>query len=610
MVSTTRFGRLTYKLSIFFFSLIFIIPPIVPVHLFPMGSFWTEWSAGVLVILAWSFLWLNGERKAGLSHSILPWLLWGGALFVSAYFAKYYLPSPVYMALIFWAIGALALLMVGELKREYGFVPLVLFVAQVLLLSGLLQSLLGIARYYGLLSWFTPLLHPLSSNRMNGLINYPTIAGFSLWLSIYAAVYLFWKKKITWYGLVLAAIVMGSAIIATGDRSSILYGTAMLVLALVNAIRLSGKNASVTSLHIKQFVLPVLALGVLFALLYPATHKADAVVGGYMSELGYMHRDSGLNQGFSRRKGETFIGLRGSEFEKAIYLARSHLWAGVGPGNYPYQSFRLDSVLKNTVREGTINSHSHNIFSMILIEEGVLGLIALVVGMCLLGVWWWRLGANSESAFLGAMLASFFIFSNLEFPLWYLNFLVIFLIVAALTAPVADKRFDHSWVKPSLAIVMLVVGLGIALNMGNTFKVLSYDLARPNLLSEADKNRLVSITADRFMQEYALFVYERRALPLPVGMDSQLKVLNRIIHTFPISKALLDKAILLQFKGQFDQACNLARQTAYSYPTVLIQFSELLGEYRDMKKKLPHDPSALKPCFEEGKAGWKKQWGN
>lgn len=246
---------------------------------------------------------------------------------------------------------------------------------------------------------------------------------------------------------------------------------------------------------------------------------------------------------------------------------------------------------------------------MILIEEGIVGIGALLIGMVLLVRWWWRLGANSDSFFVGLVLGAFLIFSNLEYPLWYLNFLVIFLIFCGLAAPAVEKPIDSAWVKPSLAIVTLVVGGLIAINFARGFYQVSSVQANRNL-NNGNLTTLSLWAMNRMVEPFVVLVLERYTVPHPDHMGRQMRLAEKEIHRLPMPKALLDKTMLLEFAGKQEKACALAERTAYSYPHVLDLYADELTQYASRKKPLPGNPLALNKCFEKGYAQWKKQWTN
>lgn len=595
-------NRATGLISLIFVCLSFLIPPFIPVHLSPEGSFWNEWVAGVLIILAWGVAWFEFSRSITFSKALGLWVIWGVVLLISASVAHYSMISAAYMVGLFWIIGCLCLFTAAAIKVRFGLSSVVHVISVVLLFSGIAQSILAIARFYGFLAYFSGWLAPIRHvTRLAGLFNYPTIQGFSIWLSVAALVHLFWKRRIGWPGLIIGMAPMACAIVATGDRSSVLYFLTLLCVGVIAIWRQSiGSGESLLSPRFTHNFFGTAAVGVMLLLALPAYNHFDQAVGAKLGGLGYIDRHTVGDKSFSRGK-SSFWGIRGSEFRKALYLSRKHFWLGVGPGNYPYQSFRLNSILKGTVREGTVNTHSHNIFSMILAEEGIAGIVVLVLAMILLGRWWWRQKMGPDAFLLGTVLGLFFVFSNLEYPLWYLNFFIIFMFFCGLLAPTKLASTDHGWVKPLLAAVTLIVGGGVALNMANGFREISAIAQRENVTGK-DLAVLSGWSVDRFMAPYALLIKEKYVVPLPQNAGHELLDANRMMYHLPMPKAMLDKAIILVFEGHDKAACTLVKKVAYSYPRVNQQYQVLMDAYKKLDAKLPGDPEILKRCIDAGAA--------
>lgn len=596
--------RIAEKTGFALLLLIFLVPPLIPIHDFPNGSFWNEWSAGFLILLAFALVWLVPSKKITLPSALFPWLLWGASLFISALHAKYHLMTPIYMYGFFWCLGAFLIVAVGEVKAKFGFSHVFLSIAVVLLFSSLAQSLIGFFRFYGLMAWVSRDLAYMHSDRMLGILNYPTISGFSIWLGVYSLIYLFCKRLVGFFGLIVAGIPMLAAIVATGDRASALYGACFLFVFLVFFLR-ARVTRQYGELDLYRYLKGFLTILLLMVICFSGFNKFNRSFGQYVESLGYIHNGDFNRHPFKRGK-EGVLGIRGTEFRKALHLAHSHFWLGIGPGNYPYQSFRLNSVIKDPVREGTINTHTHNIFSMILAEEGVIGVVVLCIGLFLLSMWWWRLGICEEAVFSGLVLGAFFVFSNLEFPLWYLNFLAIFLIFSTLISPIRSHDIDHGWVKSSASLLTLLVGGAVAINVAMGFHEIS-SIALDKELSAKDRNVLSGWGLDGALEKTALIKIERYVLPSPNNIGSQLNMLNKLIYSLPLSKALLDKAILLEFEGNNNAACILATKTASSYPGVVSQYESEMKEFQKLGDTLPHDPSRLQVCFQLGKSEWRSQ---
>lgn len=597
--------RISYFLSLLFLSLLLFLPPLIPFHAPPLNSFWNEWAAGVIVLLLIFFVWINAINRMLLSKALLLWVCWGGAIALSAYENHYTSFFPVFSAGIFWFLGALTLISIGELKEHIGLEPVCLWISVALVLSGVAQSVLGLAKYYGFLAYFAPYLLPFRDSRLGGTLSYPTIAGFSLWLSLIALVYLYARSKISNITMTGIALLFGLTIVATQNRSSILYCGAMIVVSLIVWIRAKRLEKSSSG----NGSLAVMVRGALIAMVtliiaVPMFGVVDRALSKQLNQLGYIHRSSIVD----KRNWES-VGIRSSEFRKAIYLAKRSPVFGVGVGNYPYQSFRLDSVLPNSLREGTVNTHTHNLFSMILAEEGGVGLAVVVLSLVILGYWWWSIPSSVEAFYLGSTLSIFFIFSNLEFPLWYLNFLTIFIVFCGLVAPIRVAKIDHRWLRPLMAAGILVVGGLVGANIAKGYAFISRVFIY-RVADEHTQQTLASLIPDTFLGPYAGYAVEMITDPEIRNAKGQLRLANMVVHVWPMPNALLSKVILQEFLGKHDEACRLAEKAANSYPIIMLQYDKLMTEYAARPELAAGDPKSLQSCFKRGKESWLAQWGS
>lgn len=598
-------GRsLSVYLGIFFLLSVFVVPPLCPVHTNPMTSFWTEWLSGILLLASWGLLFLSKGEEFPLPAAVWPWLAWGLALVLSVLANHYDLWQPVIFAAVFWIMGLLSLLLGAELALRVGRERTLTIIAYTMVVSGLLQAIAGVLRFYGLLAHFSIFLRPLKADRLEGLFNYPTLTGFSLWLSICALVYLFCKRRLGWSVLTIGSLIMAVPIVATGNRSSVLYWFSLVFVALVILIKNRKPSGKASEVEGKRIWGAIAVVTLVAIVSIPLFKQLDGIVGPYMQAAGYVERSQNVDDLYNR-KGD-FWGIRGSAFKKAIYLAEHSPFFGIGPGNYSYQNFLLNDK-PYSIREGTIDTHTHNIFSMLLAEEGIFGLLVLTIGCILLVWWWWRLGVSLEALFAGAVLMDFFFYSNIEYPLWYLNFLVIFMVFVGLVSPVKTEKLHWPPLKTITALTFLIIG-----------GIFSWYVARGYIeISSVKLNSLASMKDARKLEKWfssplwaaeAGQVFEHVTVAGLQGIPDQLSLSQQVIEHLPTPPALLHKILLLDFQGRIKEACALAEKTASSYPHIYSSFQHIEGWYDSNPKINAANLKKLEPCFQKGVDSWQAQW--
>lgn len=579
------------------------VPPLIAVHLPPLGSFWNEWLAGVLAILCWGFAWAAKESTLYISAALLPWAAWGIALSVSALFNKYFFSAAIFHYGIFWFVGLLVIFGVASLKRYFSFERVCLFLASAMMFSGLVQAMLGLARHFGLLKTYSIYLAPVGHERLAGLLNYPTTQGFSLWLSLVAATYLLLKRRISPVFCFVLEFIISVSIVATGDRASILYWAAVVSVFLILMLRARGQVLGDALRQWKKgitILTAVLLLGVFFLRPIVSVLSSAPEATAEPAKLT-------LQDGFERKR---MLGIRWTEFKKAMVVLRQNPILGVGPGNYPYHGFILDNEIKNSVREGTVNSHTHNIFSMVMAEEGALGLLVLCLSLGAIAIWCWRLGVTAEAFFSTAIIALFFVFSNLEYPLWYLNFLTIFLIFFTLVSPAREFAIDNPRLKQSVAVLATAICMVVAVNIASGFSQISR-IASQHIATARSVNTLSAMLGDHILGPYAGKIVEQATNPEVINARGQLKLANRLVHFMPMPVVLVTKALLLDFLGDKKEACALAVKTANSYPIALDQYKTIMMHYKSIPAAIKgQHPQELEPCFGKGVASWRTQGKN
>jgi len=192
------------------------------------------------------------------------------------------------------------------------------------------------------------------------------------------------------------------------------------------------------------------------------------------------------------------------EWAKAWGIFLDHPW-GVGFGNYARYSFvyQLESGLPSQITW----SHAHNIALHFLVELGVWTFPLLLLAIWVLkGVLGSCLRNNVDGLVVAAVLLIFCVHSLLEYPLWYMNFLALFLSFLAIYTPVV-KRLGGNVVRV-IAMCGLVLG-GVIVFLYSSLAGYVYpakdsrvNLQRMEELIGYSLNPALDWPADRVLMEY------------------------------------------------------------------------------------------------------------
>lgn len=287
------------------------------------------------------------------------------------------------------------------------------------------------------LEWVLYTLVPSRSpERWGGTFGQPNQFGVFAGMAVAATLYLESRRKVSvWIaGLVVALAVM--AIVVTGSRSALLIWVGIW---LASRNLASSPGVSRALFH-GQWGL--MLLGQLIWLHQGGS--ADQPAAGVVSSV--IARPSGTP--------------RLEQWRDAWLLFVEHPVLGVGWGRFAEARF---FTLSGSMAEPEA-AHTHNLFSQLVVELGVLGW--LVCGMLVWLSWHlFRQASRSRGEhFLPALIAlALMAYSMFEYPFWSLSFLFTFVWLCALALPSnAMREMMSVAVVRILGVVMLACGLWLA----------------------------------------------------------------------------------------------------------------------------------------------------
>lgn len=460
-------------------------------------------------------------------------------------------------------------------------------------LGALVYAILSLLRYYGVLQFVLPGLEP-SNGRLSGIWGQPNLTNTTVWLGLLANV-----KRFDWrnapYKLSVCVFIYGWVIACAASRMSWLYVAGLVSLIVVSSF--PRWRASDTSGKRVSLALTLLAVVALFFVV-PLANKP---LGNWLTDLGMIDRsesvaltDRDISQDAARL----------SEFRKLSNsiseLSVRSLIVGVGPGNYPRFSADSDLDLPPEDLVQAIWLHSHNLFTMIFVELGLLGLMLLLV---LLGAVGWRIlrrPIDSDNFFVAGALGIIFIHSFLEFPLWYPWFLFLTWFLITPLFPVYSVKSELRYLKPVTGCLIGLMTIGLLVNVGGQYRTIVRVAVDPSPDAKAFQS-LALLANDSLMGPYAVLRRYRDFAPEESNLDWQLKEVQRIKAWQPRDLVLLREYSLLVLKRDLAGACEAAEQTAYRYP----KSAPIMLEHAMISQKLsPAGVIKLAECIEMGLGPW------
>lgn len=373
-------------------ALIASLPFILPLRDFPDGDFYSNATALFLTALTVAYR----LRSFTLNANVLCIALLGLLILVSGQSAEsYYYES--------WMLPGLALLLLAALSSgTSALLPserLAFFRGTMLglVLGGAFSIVIAYFQYSGVSHY----LYPLAFRSETGIYaNMGQRNLFSTYIlcTCLASCYFHAEKKMSSWAF-LPLIASAAFILATAESRMVLLDALCASLLVLIAARSNRKSKPV--LRLLNSLTTAILLVVAFQL------------GLLMLDMGGAHRIT--ITGDSHRLGE---------WTKSFHLFLDNP-LGVGYGNYAAASFnyRLNGYSPESSLTWT---HSHNLILQLLVELGV-----LVIPLIFFGIWiYCKTAACCLKSVAGLVLLAcinfILIHSLLEYPLWSMNFLMLF----------------------------------------------------------------------------------------------------------------------------------------------------------------------------------------
>nr|WP_312508509.1 Wzy polymerase domain-containing protein [Pseudomonas luteola] len=214
------------------------------------------------------------------------------------------------------------------------------------------------------------------------------------------------------------SIFFGFVISAAGSRSALLYLTLIAFLALMCIFKTASAERG--NRNFFKSTLYFCAISFIFQLLSPLLK---------------------IETGFARMSGGG--GSRLTEWSKASRIIIDNFPFGVGWGNYIKESFFYK--LSGMGEGGEENwNNAHNIFIHLASEVGVFAVLVFIILFLAVFYAFRTYYKSAHGYFMSAAVLMIFIHSNLEYPLFYINFLMLFVLLAAGIFYQCSKVFSFS----------------------------------------------------------------------------------------------------------------------------------------------------------------------
>ncbi|MDK4683393.1 Wzy polymerase domain-containing protein [Kingella negevensis] len=404
--------------------LVAVVPQLSIWRTGPLSSFFLEAGALLFALVFVVLTAVSGSLKSKLPDS--SWYFLILAAFWAVQARAMNLPYLGMSDMVSWTFVIIALMCWAcrSWVLKLGAERVISVLAGALLVGSLAQATVGWLQYTGWASKFSGYLMYRAGIVEGQLAQRNHFAHYLMW-GVLSAGWLWSQRRLAAWLALPAMFYIAATMGLTGSRTVFGYMLAMLLLLPVYRV-ISGCKSNHT----------VLMLGIAAAVVLLCQFAIEPALA--------LFRDANLTSAAERiSHGSQIEGSgRGYEWRKAWMTFLSAPLLGHGWGSYSLYGF-LTNAYPTTFRpyeNNVLFTHSHNSFLNLLAEMGIVGTALVLVGL-LYSVRGSLKRANSPNGvFLLALLSVSLVHSVLEYPLWYIYFLVPFALFIGFTPPADNEE--------------------------------------------------------------------------------------------------------------------------------------------------------------------------
>ncbi|AOZ51426.1 PglL family O-oligosaccharyltransferase [Chromobacterium vaccinii] len=437
--------------------------------------------------------------------------------------------------------------------------------AVIMVLGAGIQALLGLTQVLGLaaLGHGMVLYDPLAPTAIVGNVGQRNQYAQYLCWGILAGCYLYGRNRLR--ALLGIPLLLGLVLLITwtGARLPLAYFLGVMFLAWFWQRRASGREC------VQRMIVALVISTLLLAVAQLFNHE----IIYFLNKFGFpITAQSGsermLEGGFGAR--------RRVEWTKAWQVFLEHPWLGVGVGRYAAQSVWLETFGGlPKVPESVLFTQCHNLIFQLLAETGWIGTLCVGSGLLVcLSPFFGRGQQSSENLMLLSIALMILSHSMFEFPLWYLPFLGMLVIVCTL-GPAPSWRLRvrtrvlgiFSAMSGALMLSHVLFGVAIfwrLLNYAAPGGVAQENIQRVDYIEKVGLNPMWSKSTDLILSNYLT--------PDKKHLDVQLPFYERLARDQPYVAVMLRLSICRALAGQPQGAGEALAQAIANYPDEVPKF--------------------------------------
>lgn len=372
---------------------------------------------------------------------------------VASYLAiDIYINQPVYPSIQWLYIGSIILgaLLASVMIRlcyTYSYQKIFRSLCYCLMIGAVLQDIVVILQMQHQ-EWLYGWIYAIEvGDSYSGNIGQRNLLAHYLSWGVLATGYLIYNKSINnlagWGLIIFQTAIMG----AISSRAMLVYVLAILVFVVIAALWQKQLPKPLFK-TIAAIAILILAFQFLTSPLLALLHPTPQVEG---SSIARMATSSGILS-------------RMSEWHKAWLIFLEHPWFGRGWSSYGYEGFVMSSDPKfaNTPYENSLFSHSHSLIFNLLAETGIIGTLIILGGFGYVIKPLFSTEWQVETVFIMSMLIVTGVHSLVEYPLWYVHFFIVFVLLLAVLVSTLTTSYQQKHAAHSSILKPLTIAIGVA----------------------------------------------------------------------------------------------------------------------------------------------------
>lgn len=543
-------------LALIFLGLIFSLPFSLANRTGLQPSFYLE-------SLSFLLLWLMVLMAAW--HHHLVWHKNATVLcLIGMYFPVQMLFQPAvypvfsWLMLIIMVSLAFAVLAISALIDHYGKEKILWVISVSLLIATLFQCFVSWIQYFNMTHYFHGfLMQPKDHFYVFGQLAQRNHLGHFMMWGLLAGIYLYIEKtspKVILSCIALIVFTFG----LMSSRTAILYVMVLMIVSLLYRYFRPQQKAMANTIIIIML---------------------SIIVIQWLMPLWLNQFQSGLHR---LSHGEDASRLH--EWHKAWLVFLENPWFGTGWQGYASAGFEMERNFRfqDAPHLNILFTHCHNSILQLLAETGLIGTGLIIGGLIYITAPLFRLPANHGDFFIIGVLLVSLIHSNLEYPLWYLYFLIPFVLLANLSNHFqAACKTVHS---QKIMTIMATVMIAMTLNGFYQYHQLNRLYRSPNLTASQKAEALHQWGEQHILLSY--YADYSAISQLPVFFDEAIHqkhswlydTLKRNVDFRPFSNIAARWSIAQWYAGEVDAANDWMYHTWQYYPARFRQDDKTIQE--------------------------------